>query len=510
MTGVGMTRMLLTVLVVIAFAWSVRATEPNAETRRWWSHVKVLASDEMQGREAGSEGHRKAARYVAQQFRRAGLVPAGEDEYYQPVLMRAIRFNPERSSAALIRANGDVRTLRWQRQIGNLPREGAPTEIDAPLGFTGWERPSAADARGRFLVALTPPRFVPGPRGYAQTPPPGYAGTIVIDPGTGPEPVRWPFFSSTVMWLRERPIPPLAPGAPMGLQFNPADAEELFHGSGHTYRELRTLADTGQRLPTFPLAVRLRARLEFKSLDVSSDNVLGVLPGSDPALSSEYVVVSAHLDGYGVGEAVNRDRIYNGALDDAAFVATLIDVAQQLKESGRRFKRSVLFAAFTAEERGMLGSQYFVARPTVPKAQFVANINLDTLRPIFPLTSLTTLGLDDSTLGDVAREIGGAMGIRIKADTEPDRILVQRSDQWSFIQAQIPAIAFVFGYEPGSKEETIYRRWYAERYHSPSDDVNQPWDPEAAARFNSFFQRLLEAVADAPGRPTFKPASAGR
>jgi Zn-dependent M28 family amino/carboxypeptidase len=151
----------------------------------------------------------------------------------------------------------------------------------------------------------------------------------------------------------------------------------------------------------------------------------------------------------------------------------------------------------------MLGSQYFVAHPTLPKEQLVANINLDTLRPIFPLTSLTTLGLDDSTLGDVARRVGESMNLRIKADAEPDRMLLRRSDQWSFIQAKIPAIAFVFGYEPQSKDEAIYRRWYAERYHSPSDDVNQPWDPDAAARFNAFFARLLEIVANGPARPRF-------
>jgi Zn-dependent M28 family amino/carboxypeptidase len=503
-----MYRIAFVLLAFPAVGLSLSATEPNAATRRWWAHVQTLAGDAMQGREAGSEGHRRAAAYVATQFRRAGLAAAGERDYYQPVPMRGMRLMTARSSAAVIRANGDVRPLEWQRQIGNIPREGAPADIDAALGFTGWERPAPPDVQGKFLVALTPPRFVPGPRGYAQTPPAGFAGTIVIDPGTGPEPVRWPFFSSAVMSLLERPIPPATPGTPMGLQFNPADAEELFHGSPYTYRQLRAMADAGERLPTFPLTVRLRAHLETEPFDATSDNVLAVLTGSDPVLATEYVVVSAHLDGYGVGEAVNGDSIYNGALDDAAYVATLIDLAQQLNESKRRFKRSVLFAVFTAEERGMLGSQYFVAHPTLPKEQLVANINLDTLRPIFPLTSLTTLGLDDSTLGDVARRVGESMNVRIKADAEPDRMLLRRSDQWSFIQAKIPAVAFVFGYEPRSKEEAIYRRWYAERYHSPSDDVNQPWDPDAAARFNAFFARLLETVANAPARPRFKTALA--
>lgn len=180
-----MTPRLLACLLVVACAWRVAATDPNAATRRWWSHVQVLASDDMEGREAGSNGHRKAAAYVASQFRRAGLAVASDAGYLRPVPMRGVRLNTARSSAALIQADGEIRPLQWQRQIGNNPREGAPADIDAPLGFTGWEPPTEADARGRFLVALTPPRFVPGPRGDAQAPPAGYAGTIVIDPGTG-------------------------------------------------------------------------------------------------------------------------------------------------------------------------------------------------------------------------------------------------------------------------------------------------------------------------------------
>jgi len=188
-------------------------------------------------------------------------------------------------------------------------------------------------------------------------------------------------------------------------------------------------------------------------------------------------------------------------------VATLIDLAETLRDAKRRFKRSILFAIFTGEERGLLGSRHFVAHPTVPNAQIVADINLDTLRPIFPLRSLTTLALDRSTLGDAARQVGAAMGIEIRADLEPERQLVRRSDQWNFLEAGIPAIAFVFGYDRGSKEEAIYREWYAHRYHSPADDVDQLWDRSGAARFNAFFARLLETVADAPVRPSLTQES---
>jgi Zn-dependent M28 family amino/carboxypeptidase len=224
-------------------------------------------------------------------------------------------------------------------------------------------------------------------------------------------------------------------------------------------------------------------------------------------LQSEYVVISAHLDGYGFGEPIHGDRLYNGAFDDAAYVATLIDLAEQWKLSSIKPRRSVLFVVFTGEEKGLLGSRYFVARPTVPKDHMVCDINLDQLRPLFPLKLLTMLALDDSTLGDTARAVAESMGIRLQPDPEPDRNLMRRADHFSFIQAGIPATGFIFGYAKGSPEEVIYRRWYKDRYHSPSDDLKQPWDPEAAARFNDFFRRLVEAVANADVPPKWKPGS---
>ena len=207
------------------------------------------------------------------------------------------------------------------------------------------------------------------------------------------------------------------------------------------------------------------------------------------------------------GEPIKGDRLYNGAFDDAAYVATLLDLAQQWKQSGVHLRRSILFAVVTGEEKGLLGSRYFVAHPTVPKDRLVANINLDQLRPLFPLNILTMLALDDSTLGETARAIAEPMGIHIQPDPEPERNLLRRSDHFSFLQIGVPSTGFIFGYRPDSPEEAVYRKWYADRYHSPSDDLKQPWDPQAAARFNDFFRRLVEAVANADRRPQWKPGS---
>jgi Zn-dependent M28 family amino/carboxypeptidase len=230
-----------------------------------------------------------------------------------------------------------------------------------------------------------------------------------------------------------------------------------------------------------------------------------MLPGSDPALAGQAIVLSAHLDGYGYGEPVNGDRIYNGTLDDAAYVALLIRLAE--RRHGHSYRRPILFAAWTGEEKGLLGSRWYVAHPTVPISRTAANINLDQLRPIFPLKLLTVHALNDSTLGDDVRAVANGLGIAVQVDPEPERNLLRRSDHWPFIQAGVPATGFVFGYKPGTRSEQIYRQWYRIGYHKPQDDLKQPMDWKAAADFNRFFYQLVERVADEPRAPAWKTGS---
>jgi Zn-dependent M28 family amino/carboxypeptidase len=400
----------------------------------------------------------------------------------------------------LVREDG-IRKLEWLRQITTAARADLPDKLEAPLLFAGsGNNPDGTE--GKILVQLGG-SVSGGRRGAGATP---GAGTLTIDATTGPEPPRWPAAYSVAVTLADAP-PRQAANAPLAFRLNPAFADLLFEGSGHTYKELTGLAAAGKPLPRFSLPAKLRASFRVETGEIASDNILAVLPGSDPALANEYIVVSAHLDGYGIGEPWNGDRIYNGAFDDAAYVATLIDLAERLHDSGTKLKRSLLFAVVTGEEKGLLGSKYFTAHPTLPKEKLVADINLDQLRPIFPLKTLTTLALDESTLGETVKKVAEPMGIRIQPDPEPERRLLTRSDHYSFMQIGVPAVGFIFGYEKGTPEEAIYRRWYAERYHSPADDLKQPWDPPAAAKFNDFFARLVETLADAPDRPHWKPTS---
>jgi Zn-dependent M28 family amino/carboxypeptidase len=232
-----------------------------------------------------------------------------------------------------------------------------------------------------------------------------------------------------------------------------------------------------------------------------------LLPGSDPVLGNEYLVLSAHLDAYGFGEPWGSDRIYNGAFDDAAYVATLLDLAERIRDSRMTFRRSILFAIFTGEEKGLLGSRHFTRHLPVARARVVANINLDQVRPLFPLKLLTAIALEESTLGDTIRKVAGEAGIQVQADPEPWRNLMRRADNWNFMQIGVPATGFVLAPRKGTSDEAIYKEWYARRYHTPLDDLDQPWDPSAAAAFNTFVGKLVAAVADAEERPRWRPGS---
>jgi hypothetical protein len=491
--------------VLLLLSLSLTATEPNDATRQWWRYVTALANDGMEGRDTGSPAYQRAARYVATEFERAGLQPAGTQGYFQSVPMRRVQLNAADSRITIERKSGS-RPLAWLREITMAAASGLPSQIDAPLVFRGSapDPPAGLDVNGKVIVRLSPPVGTPAANVPAPPLPSGAIGTLGIDNFDGPERRRWPAAYAVNVSLSETPATP----NPMPALFlNPDVAEELFQGSGHTYAELKRLYDTGRPLPWFEIPATLRATLRFDTSNIASDNVLAAFTGSDPVLKDEFVVISAHLDGYGFGEPIHGDRLYNGAFDDAAYVATLLDLAERWKSSATKLRRSVLFAVVTGEEKGLLGSRYFAAHPTVSKERMVADINLDQLRPLFPLKLLTMLALDDSTLGDTARAVAEPMGIRIQPDPEPDRNLLRRSDHFNFIQIGVPATGFIFGYEKGSPEEVIYRRWYADRYHSPSDDLKQPWDPEAAAKFNEFFRRLVEAIANADARPQWKPGS---
>jgi Zn-dependent M28 family amino/carboxypeptidase len=335
----------------------------------------------------------------------------------------------------------------------------------------------------------------------------GGAGVLTVDdPYFTIEPPRWPAAYARSVALGPAPAGRAEQAMPV-MRMSAAMLSVILAGSGQDAEGLLRAGGTMAALPSFEIAGTLRMRLHLTEKAYSSPNVLAVLPGTDAELKKQYVVVAAHLDGYGYGMPVAGDSLYNGALDDAAYVALLIQFADDRKAQHRGLKRSVLFCAFTGEEKGLLGASYFVEHPTVPVAALAADINLDQLRPLFPLHLLTALAIDDTTLGATARKVGAGMGIALRADPEPERNLLRRADHYPFLKIGVPAIGFIFGYEPGTDAERRYREWYQVRYHRPQDDLTQPIDFDAARDFDRFFYALTETVADDPVRPSFLPGS---
>lgn len=516
------------ILAGSTLAGSTQAQNTNWDVlgQRWWTHIQFLADDSLEGRDTGSSGFEKAADYVAAQFRAAGLEPAGSDGYRQPMDFNVVRIDEARCSLDLI-LGGRVQHMKLGENAVLSVNSNAVENLNASAVFVGhgltipelkYDDLADVDVKGKIVVFVSggPPEIAGPIKAHYQSSEErrkallkaGVAGTIVI-PNPKSTEVPWSRIAAARfqprMELRDpgRDIPP---PLPLGVTFNPASAEMLFAGSGHSFEEVLSALNAGKPLPHFPLAVKIHARVGMTRAEAKSENVVGVLPGSDAKLKKEYVVISAHLDHLGIGEPVNGDRIYNGAMDDASGDASLIEIARSLKESGARPKRSILFLSVTGEEKGELGSQYFVAHPTVT-GKIVADLNMDMYLPLFPLKYLEVQGLDESTLGEDIRAVTEQAGVQVQADKEPEHNRFIRSDQYSFIKKGAPALAFKFGYIQGSPEEKIFKAWYAERYHAPSDDASQPVDLAAAAQFNAVLEKLALRVADAEHRPEWKPDS---
>ncbi len=486
----------------------------DADTRAWWHTTEALSGDGMEGRDTGSAAYQRAAEYVAARFKAAGLQPAGENGgYFQSVLMHEVAAAPEGTSFTLVRPDGSESALAFLGQITVRPAENLPAQMQAALTFRGYcGRESMTGIAGRFVVCFgTDREGLPGAAQRAANAREGGAlGVINIDdPYFTIEPPRWPAAYARTVKLQARRDPTNhVPAALVIMRISAAAAGALFDGTGRDAAALLRLGGAKQPLPNFDVPAKLRVRLSLRQRDISSPNVLARLPGVDPKLGGEYVVVAAHLDGYGFGTPVNGDALYNGTLDDAAYVALLIQMAEDIKAHRLQApKRSILFAAFTGEEKGLLGSYWFVAHPTVPVERLAADVNLDQLRPLFPLRILTAEALADTTLGDTARAVAAPLHIEIRADAEPERNLLHRADQYPFLTIHVPAVSFIFGYDPDTDAESRYREWYQHRYHRPQDDLTQPVDFKAAAQFDRFFYRLVETIADAPTRPAIYPAS---
>lgn len=518
------------VLLALGFAASGRgAGADRTEYRRWLAHVRFLASDAMRGRDTASPEHLKAARYVAAEFKALGLLPGAPDgSFLQPVSFAKRRVRESECSLDLV--FGDrVEHLELGKDA-TLPMSiDQADSIEAPLVFVGYgisvpeqgyDDLARVDLKGKVAVFIQGgPASVTEPRRsqaqfagerWARLREKGAIGLISIRNPRRPEGGSWehsaaqrfkPGMSLAEPALDERQ------GQRLLLNLNVLQAHKWFADSGYRLGDLLALADSSAAMPTFPLAARVRAKVRYDREVVTSHNVIARLPGRDPKLADEYVVLTGHLDHLGVGAPVEGDSVFNGAMDNASGVAALIEVARTLAPKARRPLRSVLFVIVTGEEKGLFGSYYYTIRPTVPLERIAANINLDMVLPIVPLKNLVIHGVDESTLGDMAKSEAQESGIVVLPDPEPRRNPFIRSDQFNFIRAGVPALAFSAAAVPGSPEDSLLRAWNRDRYHEPSDDLAQPINVGAPSQLIRFATRLTALVANAPARPRWKDQS---
>jgi hypothetical protein len=472
----------------------------------------------MEGRDAGSRGYDRAARHVARWLAAAGVKPLGDGgSWYQQVPMEEVAV-----TSARIDVGG--RPLRFLYDV-TIPAQAAPATLNGALVYRGY---CAADAlgevRGKLVICHAARRtgLPTNEQRRAALQQAGAAGMIAIaDPGFTVEPPRWPAAYARSVTLAgstptSPPTPPTmqsttSPSTParasafVTLSLRAGALGTVLAGSGQNADSLIAAGSAGRPLPAFDLRDSLHATFTTAHRTLHSPNIVGILPGTDPTKANEAIVLTAHLDGYGYGTPVDGDSLYNGTLDDAAYVALIVHMLE--RRHGHGFRRPVIVAIVTGEEKGLLGSRWFLAHLPVPRARIAADINLDQLRPLFPLELLTVHALDDTSLGDDARAVAESLGIAVQHDPEPERGLLQRTDHWPFLQAGIPATNFVFGYRPGTESERIYRQWYREGYHTPKDDLHQRIDWKAAADFNRFYYALVERVAGQDAAPAWKAGS---
>jgi hypothetical protein len=503
---------------------SQRQVEKTGE--RCWADVRILADDAMEGRRAGTPGHRRAAEFVAAQFKKARLAPAGDDGFFQPVKLESRRIDEPMSSLTLLRDGARLPLTPGDDAVFILRGNFAPS-VDAPMVFVGdglrlpqygVDSLAGVDLAGKIVVAFnTAPPSVPGSAGahfgsaaerwkvYHAL---GAVGVVFIpDPDNMDIPWERQILRrfEPFMALRDAGEDQFA-GQQIWLQMNPKSLHKLLEGSGHTADELLATLKKHEPLPRFDLKVRLAATIAAKIESTVSENVVGVLRGSDRELRDEFVVLSAHLDHLGIASEGGTDRIFNGAMDNASGVAVLMQIARELSRH-KAPRRSVVFAAVTAEEVGLLGSRAYVNGALARKQHIVANLNTDMFLPLFPLRQLLVFGLEESELGDDARAVAAESGITVQPDPQPLRNRFIRSDQYSFIRAGIPALATKVGFEANSPEAEVEHQWTAARYHALADDLSQPVDLGAVGQYEDLIRRLAVRIANRAQAPKWRDSS---
>lgn len=487
------------------------------------AHVQFLAADALRGREAGTRDFDVAAEYVAARMLAMGLKPGANGSWFQPVKLTTYR-PAEKAVWVLTQRDKEV-PFAFGKDFINEPVPSAPDfKAEGELVFAGYgivypegkrDDYKGLDVRGKIVAILSGvPSGLPnevnahfdddGQKARLAAAR-GAKAVLVLESGSGHREISVERVAPYYAYPRSGWAGPdgiansVSPDAPVVGQVSQAGAAKLFAGARIRWADVETAARRGGRMPTGPLAGTLRVASKTRLTMRDSRNVIGRIEGSDPALKAQTVVLSAHLDHVGVGEAVNGDTIYNGAMDNAIGVSMVLEIARAIQESGTRPRRSLLFVALTAEEKGLIGSDYFAHHPTVPKGSIVADVNFDMPILTYPLVDLVVLGGERSSIGPAVAAAAKAEGLGVVPDPEPEEMFFVRSDHYSFVQAGIPAVSIDTG--PGGTGAVAARKFLNAHYHKPSDQIDLPFDWHSAVQYKHVGLATVRALADGDARP---------
>ena len=497
---------------------AAQTADPVIRPEEMRAHVEFLADDLLEGRDMGTRGYDIAAAYVASRFDGFGLKPGNGDSWYQVIPFQRARIDPAKPAGIAIGGvdfanGGDVAIVpdgRFQDQALSGGAVFAGYGLDAPK--QGQDDYRGLDVRGKFVVILSGvPKGLPSELAASlsreksrMAAARGAIGLLTIPTADALKQQPWERMRVNIGAPRQRLVEPdgqpylAAPGIRATASLTGKAAAALFAGSG-------TTLDAVLNAKARPKGRPLRAPIAFRQSSLvetsTSANVIGVLPGSDPKLRGEYVLLTAHLDHLGISaNAKGADKINNGAMDNAAGVATMLEAARAFVASGVRPKRSVMFVALTAEEKGLLGSDYLARHPVVPRGgSVVANVNLDMPILLYKLDDVVAFGAEQSTIGRHVARAAAATGLSLSPDFMPEENVFVRSDHYSFVKQGVPSVMLATGVKNGG--EAIFKGFLGKAYHSPADQSDLKFDWQSAAKFAAVNYALARDLADAPERP---------
>ena len=514
---------------------------PKVDPAKILDHIKVLSADDMQGRAPGTAGEDKAVEYIESQFKAIGLQPGNPDgTYIQKVPLVGIT-GTDRQPLTFTKGAQHL-TLKWKDDVVAWSKHMTPLASvqDSDVVFAGygveapeynWNDFKDVDVKGKTIVVLVNDPQIPDPSNPAQLDPKMFNGRAMTYYG------RWTYKfeegahkgAAAVLIVHDTATAgygfPVVQGN-LGEKFSLASPDKnmsaaTIEGWITTDAAKKLLALSGQDLDVLkkqalsrdfkpvPLGVTASMTIGNAMRTVDSRNVVAKLEGSDPALKDEYVIYSAHWDHLGVGEPVKGDKIYNGALDNASGVGTVLEIARALKQAPPA-KRSFLFLMVTAEEQGLLGSEYYSLNPLYPLKKTAANINVDEINPWGRTRDIAVIGLGASDLDDYLRAAAQEQGRTLTGDPEPEKGFYYRSDHFNFAKQGVPALDPNWGSTYVERPDWVKKKkdeWDDHVYHSPQDEVQADWDLSGAVEDAQAFIAVGYRIANAATLPEWKPGN---